>query len=57
MIQVTGLSNGMKVVTVGIQKLDDNMTVEAIERPLESPSNEQYQSKTTDAASSSTLNQ
>jgi RND family efflux transporter MFP subunit len=54
-VQVTGLSDGMKVVTVGIQKLDDNMTVEAIERPLETKNNEQYQSSFSDAASSSTL--
>jgi RND family efflux transporter MFP subunit len=56
-VQVTGLSNGMQVVTVGIQKLDDSMTVEAIERPLEIQSNEQYQSQSDGAASSSTLNQ
>ncbi len=55
-IQVTGLTNGMQVVTVGIQKLDDNMTVEAIERPLETPSTEPDQPKLVDAASSSTLN-
>lgn len=56
-VQVTGLSNGMQIVTVGIQKLDDQMTVEAIERPLEVQNNEQYQSKSDGAASSSNLNQ
>jgi RND family efflux transporter MFP subunit len=53
-IQVTGLNNGMQVVTVGIQKLDDNMTVEAIERSLDVPSHEPYQSKSADQSSTST---
>ncbi|MDE2419911.1 MAG: efflux RND transporter periplasmic adaptor subunit [Gammaproteobacteria bacterium] len=55
-IQVTGLTNGMQVVTVGIQKLDDNMTVEAIERPLEIQNHEPDQPQSADAASSSTSN-
>jgi len=53
--QVTGLTHGMQVVTVGIQKLDDSMTVDAIERPIEN-SGRQDQSQLADAASSSTLN-
>lgn len=54
-VQVTGLTHGMQVVTVGIQKLDESMTVDAIERPIEN-SGQQDQSQLADAASSSTLN-
>ena len=37
-VQVTGLTTGMQVVSLGIQNLDERMTVEAIEQPLDETS-------------------
>jgi len=34
-VQVTGLTQGMQVVSLGIQNLDEQMTVEAIEQPAD----------------------
>ena len=34
-VQVTGVSTGSRVVSVGAQKLDARLTVRAIERPIE----------------------
>ncbi len=34
-VLVTGLTTGMQVVSLGIQNLDDKMTVEAIEQPMD----------------------